>query len=65
MGTRIYVITHVYRGIIVDVWAFAKEQDADEYEEKLCKDNDLPWDRAKRRRTESDNDIQQWVLELK
>jgi hypothetical protein len=61
----VYVVTHIYQGILVDVRAFAKEEDADKYEKDLCKQNNLPFDRDERHMTESDDDISQWVLEIK
>ena len=63
-GLNIYVITHVFQGILQDVRAFVNEKEADKYEENLCKDNDVPYDAQERHMTESDSDIAKWTVEL-
>jgi len=65
---KIYVITHVFQGILHDVRAFAKEEDADHYEKGLCEENGIPYDAAERERYyhehEVDDDIQKWTVDL-
>ena len=65
---NIYVITHVFQGLLQDVRAFTKEEEADKYEEQLCKENGVPYDAAEREKyyeeNEVDDDISKWTVEL-
>ena len=65
---NIYVITHVFQGLLQDVRAFTKEEEADKYEEQLCKENGVPYDTAEREKyyeeNEVDDDIGKWTVEL-
>lgn len=63
-GLNIYVITHVFQGILQDVRAFVNEKEADKYEEKLCKDNKVPYDPQERHMFETDDDIGKWTVTL-
>jgi len=61
---KVYVVTHVFQGVLNDVRVFLKEADADKYEKKLCEDNKVPYDREKRHNEyDGDDDIQQWIVE--
>jgi hypothetical protein len=62
--SKIHVVTHVFQGILQDIRAFRDETAANIYEAKLCKDNNLPVDRQKRHMTDTEDDIQQWEVEL-
>ncbi len=68
MTTQIYIITHVFEGILQDVRAFTKEEDADRYEKGLCEENGIPYDATEREKyyeeNEVDDDIQKWSVEL-
>lgn len=61
---NVYIVTHVYKGIINTIRAFSAESDADKYKEGLCKENGLPIDDQERHMQESDSDIQEWIVEL-
>jgi len=65
---NIYVITHVYKGILQDVKAFTKEEEANKYEKALCLTNGIPYDATEREKyyeeNEVDDDISKWTVEL-
>ena len=67
-NVEIYVIAHVFQGILSDVRAFAKEEDANKYEEELCKQNGIPYIAIERDKyyeeNEVDDDINKWTIEL-
>ena len=67
INTIVYVITHVFQGVLTDVRTFLKEEEADKYQEKLWKDNGIPVNEAEREKyyeeNEVDDDIQKWKTE--
>jgi len=62
---KVYVVVGLMGGLIEDIKAYTNEEDADEYEKKLCETYELPYDREERHDAESENEVHHYELELR
>jgi len=58
----LFLVIHVSGGLVRDVRGFSEKEPADKCEEKLCKDNGIPYDADKREKYYEKNLVDDEIL---
>ena len=59
---QVHLVIHICKGILEDVRAFLSDEDANKYEEELCKQNKIPYNPDEREKYYEENEVDDDIL---